>query len=138
MGTTYKAVTVVGCKIPKSRLFEIKVIRGCEHQIPESLKIDAQFCPQCGKKLWIETTCVDPQYDEAQGTLCGFRVFSNHWDDFVIVAGRGAYVEADLHSGPNVLNVYTPNVSKDMERRMSEYGFWCDEMFGIWSLLLAY
>ena len=46
MSTTYRSVSILGCSIPREKLYK-KQKMFHEHLYPK----DAKFCPECGMKL---------------------------------------------------------------------------------------
>ena len=139
MSTTHHAAAIVGCKIDKSEIFLKEKVRSCEHPLPEGVRFRnyAKFCPDCGKKLWREEQKTIPQYDCYEETLCGFRVFYNEYDDFVIVASE--FTETDNHSliPLNMINISATNIimQRGLKNALKPHGLWNAETFGIWVVL---
>lgn len=138
MSTTYHAAAVIGCRIPKSKLFLEEEIRGCEHELPKKYDSDeTQFCAQCGKLLWVTLHKTIPEYNPGMKTLCTFRVFDIEWEDFITVAAPGEVSETDFNSYSlaNRLGIPAPSVAERMERSLGELGLWDETTFGIWAVL---
>jgi hypothetical protein len=47
-----KAVMVIGYEIPRSEVLQDREVRGCHHDEMEG----ANFCPECGKPMWVYST----------------------------------------------------------------------------------
>ncbi|KKN99069.1 hypothetical protein LCGC14_0143160 [marine sediment metagenome] len=137
MSTTYHAAAVVGCRIPKSKIFLTEKVRECEHNIPESRIKDDEFCAKCGKPLWVTLHKTIPEYNRDMNTLCTFRVFDIEWEDFITVAGPGAVSEVanDCEKPSQLIHLPASDVRKRMERGLEKIGLWDDNEFGIWAIL---
>lgn len=138
MSPTYHAAAVVGCRIPKSKIFLKERFRGCEHGLPQPCDSGKEeFCAQCGKLLWVTLHKAIPEYNTDMGTLCTFRVFDIEWEDFITVAAPGEVSETDFDSYTlaNRLDIPTSSVAKRMERSLGQFGLWDETTFGIWAVL---
>jgi hypothetical protein len=74
MSANYDSHAIIGLRIDRSRLFKIKMVGNCSHDIPGS----ASFCPQCGKPAGLSPTTVPIEgfdFEESEGmSLDGWRV----------------------------------------------------------------
>jgi hypothetical protein len=52
MKASLHAVMVIGYEIPASEVLQDKEVRGCHHDEVEG----ANFCPECGKPMWVYST----------------------------------------------------------------------------------
>lgn len=140
MSVTYHAAAIVGCKIDKSEIFFLRKVRLCEHPLPdENLQLlypkeSTKFCQDCGKKLWKKEEKPIPQYDPDEEILCGLRVFSNKYDDFVIVAIR--FVTTD-DNYPKMLasRAVDDTMRSSLKIALQPHRLWDDRAFGIWVIM---
>lgn len=56
MSVRYSAIGCHGIAFPLSILAKMTKARGCKHKFEEDERLpkDSEFCPKCGKKIWIE------------------------------------------------------------------------------------
>jgi hypothetical protein len=145
MSTTYYAVAIVGCKVEKSRVQLEKRSRNyCEHNPSNDECLE--YCPRCGKHLWHIKKVWIPQFDEDEETICGFRVFYNEYEDYVIIAGDFVATDCDgyamngsmLTVDTNVTGIIAPFAESRQKLRaaIEPIGLWDDgKQFGIWPFL---
>ena len=132
MSTTHHAAAIIGCKIDKSKVMFEKSVRSCEHT---ALTHPAKFCPECGKKLWgVDTTSII-EYNRSDNELCGFRVFDNEYDDYILVVGRSVEIDTDCYNTSAKLDIVNDDISFDrkvLESSLKPVGLWDEKEFGIW------
>ena len=135
MSTTYHAAAVIGCRIERSQLFCTEQKRGCGHDLPQPWATsEAKFCDQCGNQLWIGLQTAIPEYDQGKGTVCGFRLIDNHWDDYVYVVGEISTTNTD----GALTTKLTPDlihIQDCFELELSGTDLWDEDEFGIWPFL---
>ncbi len=140
MSTTYNTAAVIGCKVPRTKIWIRKETRSCRHVVVDD---NANFCPECGKKLWKTTDHCISQYDDYEGHFCyyrtidGYRVFGTKEDDFVIIAAQ--FIKTDLYSGPQVMQIACPQdipfIQKSFKKRLQQLDLWDENEFGIWVVM---
>ncbi len=75
-----------------------------------------------------------PEYDQGKGTVCGFRVIDNNWDDFVYVVGEASETNTD---GALTTRLTTDllHLRDSLELELSDNDLWDEDEFGIWPVL---
>lgn len=136
MSTTYRATAIVGCRVDKSKVFLKKKVRGCKHETP--FGENAQFCPECGVKLW--TTLVIPRdiYDISAETILGFHVFFDENEDHLFIAAD--FTEDDYYNDSEPKRISLQDASDSIEMshfksQMQRHGLWDENEVGIWVFL---
>jgi len=140
MSATYKAVTLVGCKIRKDKIFFKKTVRGCDHDIDTN----KPYCSECGRRVWVNKNCTVEGFDPEQRKLCGYRMWYRDWDDYVLVSATHNCCSMEpisnndcfypLPLSPDGID----SVVKKMEERLEPLSLWDRRDFGIWTFLYAY
>ena len=134
MSTTHHAAAIVGCRIPLSKLFVTNTIRSCGHPTPIG---NAQFCPDCGKKLWQEVKQPISQYDHDASSLCGYRVFAFTVDsDYVYISDLFSEVKNEHYEKPRPITIdQIPPIKIRIRAILGDIGLWNEDEFGIWPVL---
>lgn len=137
MSTTHYAAAVVGCRIDKSEIFFKEEVRSCKCQTQEGPWSDAGgrklYCPYCGKKMWQEVDKSIPQYVQDEKTLCGFTMFHNECDDFVVVAIEFTETNNYSNDSPEMLSASAANdiMRRKLKSVLGKWGLWDEKQFGI-------
>lgn len=79
MSVSYYAFLVYGVEINKEWLYKINKERGCSHALHD----DANFCPVCGAKMWIEDRELDIEFCNDSG----LSYFAPSYDSSDVVLG---------------------------------------------------
>lgn len=86
------------------------------------------------QKLWTTEIVPILKYNDYNQTIDGYRVLGSEEDDFVIVAME--FVETDIHSEPEMMQIATEAVVRIIKRSFKEHlqklGLWNEKEFGIW------
>lgn len=141
MSDTYNAAAIIGCRIPKSKVFVGKPVRGCDHDLPQPYAIsEEKFCNKCGKPLWVTLHEAIPEYDYDQETLCGLRVFGyeDDYDDFIYVSGPGAVSEYNSSYPEPIEKISKGSIepaAEEIESVLFQHGLWDETQFGIWLIV---
>jgi hypothetical protein len=135
MSTTYHAAAVVGCLVPRSKIFLKKEMRTCDHPIPEG---NPKFCSECGKRVYLMVNTTIEEYDRDSRTLNGLCVFDNDYSDQILVAAEHAVVDTEEQIS-SMINIYS---SKDMQllKRgvrlvLKPLGLWDEKQFGVFCIV---
>ncbi len=141
MRTTYHAAAVVGCRVDRSKVFILEDVRLCSHPLPsmetQRLRMDVNFCPICGKKLWSKEYKSIPQYDFVDETICGLRVVSNEYNDEVYIAAEVAEIDTHLDYDGKSISPHgiDTTVRERIKAILEPIGLWNEEEFGIWVVM---
>ena len=138
MSTTYTAIVVVGCKMPKDKVTSGGNVRGCNCEVFEVEGVN--FCSNCGQPFWVEKTTCAIKYDPKLGyeSLHGLRVFDREYDDHILVAGlhtHGGYSDDIKDSDRLDKTIDLALVKKTIKRTLEPHCLWNEGEFGIWAFL---
>jgi len=131
MSMTHHAAAIVGCKVDETKIFFKDSVRSCEHQLP--LDHNAIFCPACGRKLWKQKDVTIPQYDYHDGSISGFRVIRDYYEDVAYIAGE--LTEIDNCERIPQLGINTDDcnaIRSRLKLTLEPLGLWNEKEFGIW------
>lgn len=137
MNMTYKAVTIIGCRIDRSRIFIEEKHRCCDHEIETIEYKKLRYCPECGKKWTKIVEEPIPQYDMCANTIDGFEVFCNNTDDHIFVAGGFVSVNQYRDMSGEMLTSRSIDVAfKNLRNALKPLKLWDNgAQFGIWPFL---
>ena len=127
MSVDYTAYTIIGVKVPKSRLYEKKNVRNCSH--PQS---DSKFCPECGKPMWQETEKPIRNFDAEDEKYNGLDVIYEDYESPERYIGyalsRGSYSDCSCLSIEEL-----ETVIKDAKLKLGP--LYDEKLFGVWTAL---
>jgi len=128
---------IIGLRIPRSEIYETKIVKAFDHCMPADWTVD----PKSGKKLWTEQTCVKPPFVEVNGNIVldKFKIIDLTYEKDEIYC----YIAALAIEGPDgcsrggasripLPNTLTTLVEK-LRRLTTELGLWEASEFGLWA-----
>ncbi len=134
MGTDHYAYTVLGVKVPRSKLFIEKQVPNCPHPQKQD-----EFCSLCGKKnkMIVVEEPIGIYYEE-EGHLGSFEALTNDncQNEIIIVfqhvksTHRGVIV--------NFSNNLVEEAKKSLKEFLEPLELWEEDKFGIWCVLISY
>ena len=135
MGCSYTAYTVIGCRVPDSRMYRETQVKAFDHNFGEDMKFD----PQTGKPLWItERMLVNGDDYLDQSDFGGFYAVTDdpeRPDFYYIGVGSESSPKYDHGNGPARMDF---PVEDEVKARLKEYleplGLWDEAEFGIWTV----
>lgn len=131
MGVDYSAHAIIGVKLPLERLYRIRPVRACPHDIPD----DAAYCPKCGRTArQLESAAI---FNEDRNTLDGLTVLIPVESDYAIIGmmhcETGEYDEPKhVALPPSLVDIYAV-----IERVLRQYELWDDQPIVLYAVLEA-
>lgn len=139
MGIYMESYAMVGVKFTPTITHEKVVVRGCNHTETKD-----NFCPQCGKKMWVKETktihqfedifddVVEPLSNKLNETFDGHGVVAFDYDSEHFFFGYGVYAES--HQCRRIPLLDSEDVKRDLQEALEEYKIWdqCKDSFGFW------
>lgn len=133
MSTTHHAAAIVGCLIPRSKLFSKKKVRTCGHPLPEG---NPQYCQDCGKRIYLMVDIAIEGYDVDSATINGLKVFDSGYSNYVCVATAFAEVDTEDWISSILDTVHVLAGSRAHFKQVLEpLGLWTEKHFGIWCVM---
>ncbi len=134
MSTTYHAAAIIGCRIPRSKIFLKKKIRTCEHTLSEG---NPKFCQECGKRIHLTIDSAIDEYNSDNNTIGGLGVFGNNFSDQVLLAADAAVVDCEEWISDMIsINPSSHNRLKQKIKSILEpLDLWDEEQFGVWGMI---
>jgi hypothetical protein len=129
MGVEWNANTVVGCEVPRDKLYKTSVVSGCRHANAPG----AKFCSQCGAKAWIEQEEPIDRYDRDRGKLGTLSVCGTTDGERMFVGivsescdqGRSQAKKMPIYLDAEVI----------VRQQLDPLGLWDPTTFGIWCVM---
>ena len=141
MGVSYRAITIIGCEIDVTKLYEYTETYDAGHGCPAFQKMlkrgdRVEFCSTCGAELLKSgRRCKAPEYEE-EDTLGGFevvtavdRTFLVAWSQENDEDGSGGATRAST-SG-----LFLSDARERVRTILEPLGMWNDASYGIWTIL---
>lgn len=131
----YSGFAAIGIEIDCGKLIgSVELVRAFPHEYPEDIK----FCPNTGRKLWLQRETNIKEYDSHKNTLCGLPLRGTTEDGRTVVCI--ATVEADATEGEfGFTKIPDLAVAKNQLReKLEPLGLWDEGSFGLYSLLSYY
>ena len=131
MGIDYHAILAIGCRIPRAKLYRKHTARSCSHA---GVRSGVNFCPECGKKAYIEEHVPIPEYDEQHSKLNDVPVV-HIWHDPDSVIVSPVKREIKSYDGPSSAMLAVPDFDEIrgvVEKALKPLGFFDSATFGIW------
>lgn len=128
MGVLYQAISVLGFRFNRSKLYVTKQEKTFEHDFPE----EHMYCPHTGRKLWQKTSEEIPQYRNEK--LGKYPVYEDYETDYAYCAlyiGKcgGHDHEREFFQIPEDLEMK----KQEMMKFLLDIDFW-DDSFGLFGL----
>jgi len=123
MSVNYYSYAVIGCQIPKEKLYQEKTIR-IEHHHPVH-PVD-KYCSICGKELEetiVEEICIEDKIDELE------VVYSTDQEEIFIGFSIGAKDGFEFKF-MDISNTLT--MKEDVKKELEPLGLWDEEKFGLY------
>jgi hypothetical protein len=130
----YYAHAIIGCEVPKKKLFKTEFVKGCPHQNATS----ANFCPQCGKKAWVEEKIFLFEDDNFNAKLNEFGLIIERCTDdsgFVIGLEKFCSPQVDINYNGCYKKAEAVDFTSAREQTMyalDQLGLWNPKAFGLW------
>jgi hypothetical protein len=129
MSTDYKAMTIIGIKIPNEKLYVTTHIRGCKHK-----ETAYKHCPECGKPMWISQKEDSPAYVVYQDTdkFAGLNATTGGTDEEDLFVGK--IFEAEPHTQFNVIPDFD-KIKAEVRLALDPLNLFDEKKFGIYTVL---
>lgn len=138
MGYDATAITIIGVRIDRKKLYGQVSKKSCPHAVPK----EAKFCPECGamNKPVVEQHEIEG-YDSSRETVAGLKMITTDFESkdpprFAI--GFEIKTESSGGEGPRFAFATIPNVEvikADMYKRLKPLGLWDEKTFGVYAIL---
>jgi len=144
MGLDCEAITIIGYKIEKEKLYEEKEIitrNTCACKVDKK----GNYCPECGKKMEIYNVEIEPidDYDHRRDEYFDYKVYdrSGETDDYVYICIK--YMESGSNRCGGSKNVSKIDLNLELlkseietfKEKIELIESWDEERFGIYNLL---
>ena len=129
MSTDYKAMTIIGIKIPEEKLYVTKHKRGCKHK-----EASSKHCPACGKPMWVFRNEEIPAYVVYQDTekFAGLDATTRGTDEEDLFVGK--IFEAEPHTHFNVIPDFD-KIKAEVRLALDPLNLFDEKKFGIYTTL---
>lgn len=108
---------VYGVKVPRFSIKQSVKIRGCHHEIEDSMK----FCPECGKPSYIEKK--QDILDSMEDKKLSYFYSDYEGKDDVVIGFCLAKTSYNTNTMPIECDTPTPDMSDELNTFLKQYDF---------------
>lgn len=130
MGASWKAITIIGCKVT-GKLTRIVSVRGCEHPL---IVQNSKFCAECGKPMHVDEEQNIDDFNDSD--MLGTLNICSSTDNEEMFAGIRIGSHTDRDDKPECGRIDDFDAMKKRVRsELEPLGLWDEEWFGVWTVL---